>query len=40
MTSLTFLPLVVPLLIGISILLIQSLGLKRQRLISFLGAVT
>lgn len=39
MTSMPFLPLVVPLLIGISLLLIQSLGLKHQRFVSFIGAV-
>lgn len=39
MTSLPFLPLVLPLLIGISILLIQSFGLKLQRLLSLVGAV-
>lgn len=38
MTSMPFLPLIVPLLIGIIILLIQSFGLKQQRLVSFIGA--
>lgn len=38
MTSMPFLPLILPLLIGVSILLVHSFGLKLQRIISLMGA--